>query len=166
MSDNFKFNLFVSYAWPDQTAVHQLCESLEKQKIPLWINKNEMKHGIINDLMIKEIDESQFFICCATTSYCMRENTLREFNYAIAKGKKIIYVLFEKFKDEKESVEKLKEISFHFARQPYFKHDDIEKIVEAFIELNKVTINVFIKLYLMVIYINWEIGTRNFCLRF
>jgi hypothetical protein len=144
MSDNFKFNIFVSYAWLDQTAVHQLCESLEKEKITLWIDKNLMKHGNIDTIMRKGIDESQFFLCCATTSYCLRENTLKEFNYAIAKGKKIIYVLFEKFKDEKETLEKLKEISFNFARQLYFKHDKIEKIVEAFKELNKVTIYLFI----------------------
>ena len=140
MNSSFNFDLFVSYSWSNKTLVHELCSLLEKKGYKLWLDKNEMKHGNINHLMKKGIDESEIFVCCATTNYCKSENALKEFNYAIARKKLIIYIIFEIFNGEEDRLKKLDEISFEFARQMYYKHDDLDGIVRTVEELKRVKI--------------------------
>ena len=90
-----------------------------------------MIFGNINDSMQKGIDDSQSFICCASTNYCKSENSIKEFNYAIAIRKPILYVLVEKIKGEDQRMEKLKQISFHMAGKIFYKHTDIKIILKA-----------------------------------
>ena len=135
MNNNFQFDLFVSYSWDNKEEVRELCKSLENIGYKLWLDINQMVHGNIDKIMKKGIDESLLFLCCATTSYCQSENAMKEFNYAVAKKKSIIYVLFEKFSGDNDRLEKLDAISWHFARQLFYKHNDIVSIGRAIEDL-------------------------------
>ena len=131
----FQFNLFFSYCGENKNEVYKLYEELKEKGFKIWIDKEEMKSGNVNKLMKKGIDESDVFLCCATTSYCKSDNCMLEWNYAVDIRKKFIYIIFEKFKDKQERIEKLDEISFHLAGQKYFKHEDVEGIVTAIQDL-------------------------------
>ena len=142
MANIVNFSIFVSYSWKNKTEVHKLCDLLAK-KYKLWLDKNEMTHGNMNDKMRDGIDESEIFLCCATTDYCRKEgtpskelNTLKEFNYATAKGKEIFYVIFENFKNKQDRLDQLKEISFEFANEMYYKHDQVNSILDALEKMN------------------------------
>ena len=88
--------------------------------------------------MKKGIDESKFFMCCATTSYCKSENALKEFNYAVEKGKEIVYILFENFSNKQDRLEKLDAIAFDFAGKMYYKNKDVDMICKLIEELKHV----------------------------
>ena len=75
------------------------------------------------------INESELFICCATTSYCKSINSLFEYNHAKEKGKRIIYILFENFNDKKETIDKLDRIDL--ARNNYYKITDFESVIKV-----------------------------------
>ncbi len=93
-----------------------------------------MKAGNTAELTKNCIDNSFLFMCCATTSYCSSDNCLLEFNYA----KNIIYILFEIFNGHDDRMKKLDRISFRFAGQKHYKHDNLDGIVKAIEELRKV----------------------------
>ncbi len=59
-------------------------------------------------------------------------------NYAVVKKKKIIYILFEQFDGYDDTLKKLDKISFRFAGQKYYKHNDLDGIVKAIEELRNV----------------------------
>ena len=132
------FDLFMSYCGENKREVHQLYEELTKRGYNIWIDKNEMIVGYVDKLMQKGIDQSQLFMCCATTNYCASENCLLEFNYAVNTNKKVIYIIFEKFTGNEDRMRRLHAISFRFAGQKYYKHVDIDGIVKAIEELRRV----------------------------
>jgi hypothetical protein len=138
MSSNIKFDIFISYCWDNKKEVHELCDSLKNKGLKLWMDKEQMLNGNIDEIMKRGIKESKFFMCCATTSYCKRDNTMLEFNYATAIGKTIIYVTFEKFNSPKDRLDQLDKIALRMAKQLYFKNDNIDGILESFHDLNKV----------------------------
>ena len=72
------------------------------------------------------------------TSYCASDNCLLEFNFAVNKKKRIIYILFEQFNGHDDRMDKLDAISFRFAGQKYYKHDNLDGILKAIMELRRV----------------------------
>ena len=132
------FDLFMSYCGKNKKEVHELYEELTKRGYNIWIDKNKMIVGDTDELMKKGIDESELFMCCATTNYCASESCLLEFKYAVHKKKKMIYILFEEFKGHDDRMNKLDAISFRFAGQKYYKHENVDGIVKAIEELRRV----------------------------
>ena len=128
----------MSYCGDNKKDVYKLYDELTKREYKIWIDKNKMIIGNVDELMKKGIDESELFVCCATTSYCGSKNCLLEFNYAVNTNKKLIYILFEKFNGNDDRMNKLDAISFRFAGQKYYKHVDIDGIVKALEELRRV----------------------------
>ena len=94
--------------------------------------------GYVDKLMQKGIDQSQLFMCCATTNYCASANCLLEFNYAVNTFKNVIYIIFEKFTGNEDRMRRLHAISFRFAGQKYYKHENVDGIVKAIEELRSV----------------------------
>jgi hypothetical protein len=138
METCFKYNIFISYSWANAVEVHKLCESLEK-KYKIWLDKDgKMLHGNMHDTIRMGIDESKIFLCCASKNYCKQGGTaLKEHKYAVDKRKPIVYVMFEKFQDEQDRLEQLKEIRFHFEGQIYHNHNHIDQILSAIDKINK-----------------------------
>ena len=132
------FDVFLSYCSVNKNDLYKFYDHLTKRVYNIWIDKNKMIVGDTDELMKKGIDQSELFMCCATTSYCSSENCLLEFNYAVHKKKKIIYILFEKYNGEDDRMNKLDAISFRFAGQIYYKHFEIDGIVKAIEELRRV----------------------------
>lgn len=128
---NYSFDLFVSHCGVNKKEVYKLCDELKNKGFKLWIDKNEMVYGNVDELMKKGIDESKLFMCCATTAYCESKNCLAEFNYAVSVDKKIIYVIFEKFADKIERASKLSAIALRLAGQKFYKCENIDGIVTA-----------------------------------
>jgi hypothetical protein len=128
----FKFNLFVSYSRKNENEVHQLCKFLRNEKYTLWIDDDQIIYGDLEKVMQKGIDDSEYFLCCLSTSYSQGKNTLFEYNYAVAQGKKIIFVTFENFNGDEERKEKFKPIDM--GRNIFYKYgkdDCFEKILKA-----------------------------------
>jgi hypothetical protein len=69
---------------------------------------------------------------------------MKEFNYAIAIKKDIIYVLFEKIKGEEERMDQLGVIGFHFARKHFYKPHNFDQIIKAIKDLDNVSFISFI----------------------
>ena len=132
------FDLFMSYCGKNKKEVHELYDELTKRGYNIWIDKNKMIVGDTDELMKKGIDESELFMCCATTNYCASESCLLEFKYAVHKKKKMIYILFEEFTGHDDRMNKLDAISFRFAGQKYYKHENFDGIVKAIEELRRV----------------------------
>ena len=128
---NASFHLFVSYCGENKNEVYKLFNQLEIEGFKLWIDKNEMTHGNVDQLMQKGIDDSELFMCCASSAYCRSDNCMAEFNYAIGMKKKVIYVLFEKFEGDEDRMKKLHKIAFRLSRQKYYKNENIDGIVWA-----------------------------------
>ncbi len=99
--------------------------------LTVWQDTKEMKQGSIDEHMMNGIRNSRVFVACISTKYKDSENCMKEFNYAIAIKKDIIYVLFEKIKGEEERMEKLGVIGFHFARKHFYKPDNADEIIKA-----------------------------------
>ena len=135
---SYTFDLFVSYCGDNKNEVYNLYEELEKRGYKLWIDKNTMIVGNTDELMKNGIDNSQLFVCCATTSYCSSDSCFLEFNYAVNKKKKIIYILFEQFNGHDDRMKKFDKVAFRFAGQKYYKQDNLDGIVKAIEELRKV----------------------------
>jgi hypothetical protein len=90
-----------------------------------------MVNGSVNKLMQQGIDQSELFVCCATTNYCASHNCKRELEYADYMNKNIIFILFEKFNGAEDRKQKLHEIGFYLANKKYYKHVDVDGIVNA-----------------------------------
>ena len=131
-------NIFMSYCGQNKNDVYMLYDELTQRGYNIWIDKNKMILGGTDELMKKGIDESELFMCCATTSYCESKNCLLEFNYAVQTYKKVIYILFEKFNGPDDRRKRLDKIYFRFAGQKYYKHDNLDGIVKAIEELRRV----------------------------
>ena len=135
-------DLFISYSWTNKTEVHELCLELEKKGYKLWLDKNDMKYGILHEIMQTGIDQSKYFVCCASTAYCKKDchgndgNALKEFRYAAASKKKIIFVLFETYDNDEEMKQKLHPIGFDLLPSLYFKPDNTIGIIKAIEHLN------------------------------
>jgi hypothetical protein len=152
MSNFFNYDLFVSYSWENDEEVCDLCEKLKRKGFKLLFEKIEIP---LNNLSIKKkkaIDESLLFMCCVSNRYCKSAGALKEFNYAIETEKKIIYVLFDKLNEKKESVKNFKKIAYNFALQRYYKNldlngklfcnsNEIDLLVKLINEFKKVLIN-------------------------
>jgi hypothetical protein len=136
LSNNF--DIFVSYCSVNKEEVLKLCDELEKREYKLWIDKNQMIFGNTDELMKNGIDNSQLFMCCATTRYGSSDSCFLEFNYAVNKKKNIIYILFEQFNGHDDRMNKLGKIAFRFAGEKYYKNNNLDGIVKAIEELRKV----------------------------
>ena len=127
-----KFHIFVSYSHKNKPDVDKLSEFLKNEKYSLWVDTEQMIYGNIETLMMNGIDDSEYFLCCLSTSYSQGKNTLFEYNYAVAQGKRIIYVTFENFKGVEERKEKFKPIDL--GRNIFYKYgkeDFYENILKA-----------------------------------
>ena len=134
-----KKDLFISYSWGNKDKVHKMCVELERKGYKLWWDKNDMKYGILDEIMQKGIDQSKLFVCCVSTAYCKRDkegnpgNALKEHQYA-TKNKnsdEIIYVLFETYENEDVMKERLYSIWFNFSKYYYYKPEKLEDIIKA-----------------------------------
>ena len=132
------FDLFISYSGDNKNDVYILYDELNKRGYNIWIDKNKIIVGDTDELIKKGIDQSELFMCCATTSYCASEYCLLELKYAVHKKRKVIYILFEQFNGHDDRMNKLDKISFRFAGQKYYKHLDIDGIKKAIEELRRV----------------------------
>ena len=139
MTKKLKFDIYLSYSFENKDLVEELYKKIYGNGYILWFNKNKMAIGNQNKLIQNVIDESLVFLCCATTSYCKNENEIEELNYAIKKEKKIIYVLFENFKNKQDILEKLDKISFDLVHCLYYKHNDIKSIIKELEIFKKVS---------------------------
>ena len=127
-----KFNIFFSYSHKNKPEVDKLFEFLRNKNYIMWIDTEQMVYGNIEAVMMKGIEDSEYFLCCLSTSYSQGKNTLFEYNYAVAKGKRIIYVTFENFKGDEERKEKFKPIDM--GRNIFYKYgkeDCYENIIKA-----------------------------------
>ena len=145
MASAFKFDLFISYSHENKEKVLELFRKLKQQGFHSWIDTEQMINGDINWMMKKGIDESELFLCCATTSYCKSENCLKEIEYAYFSKKKIVYVLFEKFNGEEDRKKKLDIISWYFRNQKYYKNDNVEDLVKTIETLRQVFLFMYFK---------------------
>jgi hypothetical protein len=109
-----------------------------------------MIHGNVSDLMQKDIDESEVFMCCATTQYCASVNCKRELKYASYMKKKILYILFESFNGADDRNENLHAIAFYMAEEKYYKHEDVNGIDNAL----KALVRLYLSLYFIFNYSN------------
>ena len=127
-----QFNIFFSYSHKNKPEVDKLFEFLRNKNYIMWIDTEQMVYGNIEAVMMKGIEDSEYFLCCLSTSYSQGKNTLFEYNYAVAKGKRIIYVTFENFKGDEERKEKFKPIDM--GRNIFYKYgkeDCYENIIKA-----------------------------------
>ena len=127
-----QFNIFFSYSHKNKPEVDKLFEFLRNKNYIMWIDTEQMVYGNIETVMMKGIEDSEYFLCCLSTSYSQGKNTLFEYNYAVAKGKRIIYVTFENFKGDEERKEKFKPIDM--GRNIFYKYgkeDCYENIIKA-----------------------------------
>ena len=127
-----QFNIFFSYSHKNKPEVDKLFEFLRNKNYIMWIDTEQMVYGNIEAVMMKGIEDSEYFLCCLSTSYSQGKNTLFEYNYAVAKGKRIIYVTFENFKGDEERKEKFKPIDM--GRNIFYKYgkeDCYENILKA-----------------------------------
>ena len=131
-----RFDLFVSYCHKDKDAVMALCKNLKDREFELWIDTEQnQKYNDLNQMMKKGIDESELFICCASTNHNNSENCLKEHNYA--KKEKLIYVLIEKFKDQEDMLEKLDKIALDLKNKIYYTNENIDDLVKRINNLLK-----------------------------
>ena len=144
---NYKFNFFLSYAHENKEEVVKLLDHLTQAGLTVWQDTKEMKQGSIDEHMMNRIRNSRVFVACISTKYKDSENCMKEFNYAIAIKKDIIYVLFEKIKGEEERMEKLGVIGFHFARKHFYKPDNADEITKAIKDLLIVSFLNFTTIY-------------------
>ena len=127
-----QFKIFFSYSHKNKPEVDKLFEFLRNKNYIMWIDTEQMVYGNIETVMMKGIEDSEYFLCCLSTSYSQGKNTLFEYNYAVAKGKRIIYVTFENFKGDEERKEKFKPIDM--GRNIFYKYgkeDCYENIIKA-----------------------------------
>ena len=68
-------------------------EELEKRGYELWIDKYTMIVGNTDELMKNGIDNSQLFVCCATTIYSLIVASLNLITQLIRKRKLFISYL-------------------------------------------------------------------------
>ena len=138
MASKINFDLFISYAHENKKKVLELLQNLKLAGFRAWIDSEQMINGDINRMMKKGIDESELFLCCATTSYCKSENCIKELEYASRKKKEIIWVLFETFNGKEDRIQKLDEISWYFGDQKYYRNDNVEDLVNVITKLRQV----------------------------
>jgi len=132
---NYKFNFFLSYAHENKEEVMKMLDHLTQADLTVWKDSDEIKQGSIDEHMMNGNRNPRVFVACISTKYKDSENCMKEFNYAIAIKKDIIYVLFEKIKGEEERMEKLGVIGFHFARKHFYKPDNADEIIKAIKDL-------------------------------
>ena len=149
-----KFNFFLSYAHENKEEVMKFLDHLTKAGLTVWKDTDEMKQGSIDEHMMNGIRNSRVFVACISTKYRDSENCMKEFNYAIANKIDIVYVLFEKIKGEKERMDQLGVIGFHFARKHFYKPDNFDQIIKAIKDLLTVSFlnftTIFVRFMLLV----------------
>ena len=134
MANQFKFDLFISYCHQNKNAVSNIYDKLKQVGVKSWIDIKEMICELHNG-----INESELFLCCASTDYCNSEKCLRELRYADFLKKKIIFfVLFEHFHSKEEKNEKLKAINWYLLDHKYYRYDRIDDLINAITILLKV----------------------------
>ena len=141
---NYKFNFFLSYAHENKEEVVKLLDHLTQAGLTVWQDTKEMKQGSIDEHMMNGIRNSRVFVACISTKYKDSENCMKEFNYAIANKKDIVFVLFEKIKGEKERMDQLGVIGFHMARKHFYKPENVGQVKKAIQDLLIVSFITFI----------------------
>ena len=139
MANKYKFNFFLSYAHENKNEVMKMLNHLTLANLTAWTDKDEMKQGSIDEHMMNGINNSQVFVACVSTKYKDSENCKKEFNYALARKKDIVYVLCEKIKGEEERMDKLGVIGFHMARHHFHKPENVDEIIIAIQDLLNVS---------------------------
>jgi hypothetical protein len=128
---NYTFNFFLSYAHENKDEVMKMLDNLNQAGLTVWKDTEEMKQGSIDEHMMNGIRNSKVFVACISNKYKESENCMKEFNYAIANKIDILYVLFENIKGEKEQMDQLGVIGFHFARKHFYKPDNVTEIIKG-----------------------------------
>jgi hypothetical protein len=86
--------VFISYCWGNKTSVHDLHDSLSKNKINCWIDDGQMVGG---SQLYQEIDDGisncQVFIACCSNHYGSSVNCQRELLLATDRKKLIIPII-------------------------------------------------------------------------
>jgi hypothetical protein len=141
---NCMFSFFLSYAHENKDEVMKMLSHLTQAGLTGKKDTDEMKQGCIDEHTMNGIRNSQVFVACISTEYKDSENCMRQFNYAIAIKKDIIYVLFEKIKGEKERMDQLGEIGFHMTRKNFYKPDNVDDIIKAIKDMLFVSFITFI----------------------
>ena len=147
MANKYKFNFFLSYAHENKNEVMKMLNHLTLANLTAWTDKDEMKQGSIDEHMMNGINNSQVFVACISTKYKDSENCKKEFNYAKASGKDIVYVFCEKIKGEKERVKKLGVVGYLSAREHFYKPENVIQIIEAIQDLLNVSFFILLELY-------------------
>ena len=128
MANRFKFDLFISYCNNNKAEVNKLYEQLFELGYISWISDEKG--------YLREIDESELFLCCATTSYNESERCQVELKYAYEQNKNIIFFFFENFNGEEDRNNKLKGIlSWFLENKKYYRHDRIDDLIITISEL-------------------------------
>ena len=139
MPNKFKFNFFLSYAHENKDEVMKMLNHLTQANLTAWKDTEEMKQGSIDEHMMNGIINSQVFVACISTKYKDSKNCMKEFNYALARGKDIVYVLCEKIIGEEERMKMLGILGFHSARQHFYKPENVDQIIKVIQELLNVS---------------------------
>jgi len=128
---NYKFDVFPSYTHENKHEVVKIINHLTQADLTVWKDTEEIKGGSLDEHMMSGISNSQVFVACISTQYNDNENCMKEFNYAIAIKKDIIYILCEKIRGVEERMNKLGILGFHVARQNFYKPDNVDEIIKA-----------------------------------
>jgi hypothetical protein len=147
---NCKYYFFLSYAHENKDQVMKMLDNVILAGLTVWTDAEEMKQGSIDENMTNGIRNSQVFVACISTKYEESENCMKEFNYAIAIKKDIIYVLFEKIKGEKERMDQLGVIGFHMMRKHFYKPKNVTEIIKGIKDLLIVSFMNFITHLIML----------------
>mmetsp|Transcript_43261 Transcript_43261/g.127228 ORF Transcript_43261/g.127228 Transcript_43261/m.127228 type:complete len:525 (+) Transcript_43261:631-2205(+) len=107
--------LFLSYQWGEQQAktdgqrpvyttqqfVSRLKVDLEHEtRLTCWFDLNRMGAGVdIDNAMREGVKMADIFICCITDRYLRSVNCLKEFSFAVEKGKLIVPLLLPGYGD-------------------------------------------------------------------
>ena len=84
---------FISHSSSDAAKAMLVKEVLERQQIEATIFTTDVKAGLWRDQLIREIEESDFFVVLLTSSYHTSGHTDHEFGVALKSNTKIVVVL-------------------------------------------------------------------------
>jgi hypothetical protein len=133
-----KFNIFLSYDNKNKEKVIELREYLKSEGLTVWMDKEQMPNGFINDLLYAGVRNSDLFLCCLTENYPQRDNCKLELNLAHAYGKKILTVFFDNQNmSYSDILKKYEGVGFFFAGKIIYKITDINKLKNGIISALK-----------------------------
>ena len=135
MASSYKYNFFLSYSHENKNEVMKMLDHLTIENLSVWKDTEEMRQGNIDEHMMNGIRSSEIFVACISIKYKDSKNSMKEFNYAVAIKKEIVYVLCEKIKGEEERMDKLGVIGFHIAKKHFYKSENVEPIIKAIKDL-------------------------------